>query len=186
MTLTPKIATISTSREIFLVFRNTVFSYGFRCCNTVIGIYQGDFSTLSHIRFLYSSIIRRLPPLEMTLSGKRHLSKTVSLNSHSTRNQSFRAVVSMLYNSTIKNRYSFNEPRNLSCVREYRAFCRLPLRQSRDRNSKGGAFQFVRRHHHPSFLIFSHRFHHLGRRPFPLHPLAEGVTLFPLPTRSII
>ena len=52
---------------------------------------------------------------------------------------SFRAVVRMLYNSTVKNRYSFDEPRNLSRVREYRAFCRLPLRQSRDSNSKGGA-----------------------------------------------
>lgn len=32
---------------------------------------------------------------------------------------SFRAVVRIPYDSTAKNRYSFDEPRNLSCAREY-------------------------------------------------------------------
>jgi hypothetical protein len=49
--------------------RNIGFPSGFKGCNTVTGIYQKDFSTPSHIRFLYASTILRVPPLEMTLRG---------------------------------------------------------------------------------------------------------------------
>ena len=31
----------------------------------------------------------------------------------------------MLYDSNVKNRYSFDEPRNFSCVQDYRAFLRI-------------------------------------------------------------
>ena len=157
-----RIATASMNPEIFILFRNTGLSSGFRICNTVIVIYLRDFSTPSHIRFLYSSTIRRVPPLEMTLEGKCHYTENV-FAVYSATHPVISSGGRMLHDSTAQIRYSFDESRNLSCVPEYKAFCRLPLRQSRDRNSKGGAFQFVRRHHHSSFLIFSRRFHHLGR-----------------------
>ncbi len=67
-----KAATASMSREIFLVFGSTVFLSGIRNCNTVIVIFLGDLSTLSHIRFLRLSSPRRLPPLEMTGKGWSH------------------------------------------------------------------------------------------------------------------
>ena len=41
----------------------------FRSCNTVTGIYQGDFSTLSHIRFLWLLSSRRLPPEGKRVTG---------------------------------------------------------------------------------------------------------------------
>ena len=49
---TVKTATVSMSREIFLVYGNTGFLSRFRSCNTVIIIFLGDLSTLSHILFL--------------------------------------------------------------------------------------------------------------------------------------
>ena len=39
-------------------------------CNTVIVIYQKDFSTLSHILFLQIQSLRRYTPLEMTFYGR--------------------------------------------------------------------------------------------------------------------
>ncbi|XOQ31080.1 MAG: hypothetical protein ACFWUL_00760 [Dialister sp.] len=72
MTLLPKIATASRSPEIFLVFGNTGFLSEIRSYNTVIVIFLGDLSTLSHIRFLRLSSPRRLPPLEMTGKGWSH------------------------------------------------------------------------------------------------------------------
>ena len=39
--------------------------------------------------------------------------------------------VSMLHEDTVKNRYSFDESRNLSCTREYRAFQLAQLRCSK-------------------------------------------------------
>ena len=72
MALPPKIATASRSPEIFLVFGNTGFLSEIRSYNTVIVIFLGDLSTLSHIRFLRLSSPRRLPPLEMTGKGWSH------------------------------------------------------------------------------------------------------------------
>ena len=46
-------------------------------CNTVTGIYPGDFSTHSLIRFLQVLSLRRLPPLEMTLRGRSHFTENV-------------------------------------------------------------------------------------------------------------
>jgi hypothetical protein len=57
---TAKIATAAMSREIFLVFGNTRFSHQRQRCNTVIVIFLGDFSTLSHIlslQFLLTSAL---------------------------------------------------------------------------------------------------------------------------------
>jgi hypothetical protein len=69
MTLPPKSLQLRRVEKSFLCSGIPGFSHQRQRCNTVIGIFLGDLSTLSHIRFFYSSIIRRLPPLEMTKKG---------------------------------------------------------------------------------------------------------------------
>ena len=92
MTLPPKIATATMSREIFLVFGNTGFLSEIRSYNTVIVIFLGDLSTLSHIRFLRLSSPRRLPPLEMTGKGWSHRHDYGIPENAPSRPTSFRAV----------------------------------------------------------------------------------------------
>ena len=89
---TAKTATASTSREISLVLGNTRFSHRRQRCNTVTGIFLGDLSTLSHIRFLRLSSLRRLPPLEMTERDGVTVTITVFRKNSPSRPSSFRAV----------------------------------------------------------------------------------------------
>ena len=89
---TVKIATASRSPEIFLVFGNTGFLSEIRSYNTVIVIFLGDLSTLSHIRFLRLSSPRRLPPLEMTGKGWSHRHDYGIPENAPSRPTSFRAV----------------------------------------------------------------------------------------------
>ena len=65
-------------------------------CNTVIVIYQKDFSTLPHMLFLRLQPLRRDTPLEMTVSGKRHLAEMGFVKCGPIPNSSFRAVVTCL------------------------------------------------------------------------------------------
>ena len=61
---TVKTATVSMSREIFLVYGNTGLCNRCRHCKTVRGIFLRDLSTLSHILFLRFTSLRCLPPEE--------------------------------------------------------------------------------------------------------------------------
>ena len=110
------------SRNLSCVRDYRAFPPGFTSCNTAIVIYPGDFSTPSHIRFLCSSTIRRLPPLEMTRWGK----VSFFCKRFSCIFPYPKPVISsggrMPYDTTVKNRYSSEESRNLSCVWECRAF----------------------------------------------------------------
>ena len=63
--------------------------------------------------------------LEMTIDGKRHINED---GIHDVRDHPAPVIssgVSMLHEDTVKNRYSYDESRNLSCAREYRAFYSL-------------------------------------------------------------
>ena len=60
--------------------------------------------------------------LEMTIDGKRHIGED---GIHDVRDHPAPVISSggnMLHEDIAKNRYSYEEPRNLSRVREYRAF----------------------------------------------------------------
>ena len=99
---TVKIATASRSPEIFLVFGNTGFLSEIRSYNTVIVIFLGDLSTLSHIRFLRLSSPRRLPPLEMTGKGWSHRHDYGIPENAPSRPHVISSGGSMLYDSTAK------------------------------------------------------------------------------------
>ena len=92
-----------------------------RCCKTVRDIYLRDLSTLSHFRFLCITPFRRLPPLEMTRENRHHFSEN-DIENISLPVPVISTGVIMIDDSAVKNRYSFDEWRNLSCFREYRAF----------------------------------------------------------------
>ncbi|XOQ30991.1 MAG: hypothetical protein ACFWUL_00300 [Dialister sp.] len=91
-----------------------------RCCKTVRDLYPRDLSTLSHFRFLYFTPFRRLPPLEMTREDRHHFSEN-DIENISLPVPVISTGVIMIDDSAIKNRYSFEESRNLSCFLECRA-----------------------------------------------------------------
>ena len=166
MALPARIATATMSREIFQIFGN--FCNRYRRCKTDRGIPQGDFSTLSHIRFLIFCVIAalttrreachwilsrlRLPTARLSathddlrIAGapSNHV-RCCDSSSLATARDDERGLVSLFrkrywekmslpdivistgvsmpYNSTTKNCYSFEEWRNLSCFRKCRAF----------------------------------------------------------------
>ena len=123
MTLPFKAPEAWRSGEIFLALRNTglLTPQSWRC-NTVIVIYQKDLSTLPHILFLRIQSLRRYTPLEMTREGDSHRDDYVSLSDDNPPLPVISSGVNMLYDSTVKNRYSCDESRNLPCIREYKAF----------------------------------------------------------------
>ena len=99
---TAKIATATMSREIFLVFRNTRFSHRRQRCNTVIVIFLGDFSTLSHIlslQFLLTSALAtaRNDGKGMESSSRLRYSRKYPFPPHV-----ISSGASMLYDSTAK------------------------------------------------------------------------------------
>ena len=91
-------------------------------CKTVRGIYQGDFGALSLIRFLQVLSLRHLPPIEMTLRGRGHFTENVFPVCFPIPLLVISSGGRMLHDAIVKNRYSFEESRNLSCERECRFF----------------------------------------------------------------
>ena len=69
--------------------------------------------------------------LEMTIDGKRHIGEDGIPDVRDHPAPVISSGVSMLHEDTVKNRYSFDESRNLSCTREYRAFQLAQLRCSK-------------------------------------------------------
>ena len=119
MALLPKIATATMSREISLVVGNTGFPSEFRSCNTVIVIFLGDLSTLSHILFFTVTVTTALTSARDDGIGMESPSRLRYSVKCPFPPQVISSGGSMLYRSTVKNRYSFEESRNLSCGREY-------------------------------------------------------------------
>jgi hypothetical protein len=60
--------------------------------------------------------------ISVSLEGKCHITENGFAVYSASRSPVISSGGRMRYNSTVKNRYSFDEPRNLSCAWEYRSF----------------------------------------------------------------